>query len=223
MKKQTIPPEIQGRMAGFRDSAVDMASQAGLYGVEDRFPEIVEPQVRGAAWDFFGLPPFDREVLERRLAEVSQRREGAERRVADFFAAVRGTSFAVNPARPMFGWRACLIVVMTAILIGLVWPSVDLRGCAVLALSAAIAVLALPLLPVTVKFTVAVGRAVVAFVRDLLVATLAYRECRELRRSVWLSEDHRSRVDRWVGEQMAHLVAEYEYNKSLAVTAKLAL
>jgi hypothetical protein len=222
-KKQPISPEIQGRLAGFRERAVDMASQAGLYEVEVRFQEVVEPQVRGAAWELFGLPAVDRDALERRASEVRQRGDEASRRLADFFTAVQDASFALSPARPLFGWRGCLLVVLAAILAGLARPGVGWRGCAVLALSAAIAVLALPLLPITVAFSLRAGRAVAACVSDLVVAALAYRECRELRQSVWRAEDHRSRVDLWVSEQMAHLVGEYEYHKGLAASARLAL
>jgi hypothetical protein len=218
-----LTPEIQSRLAGLRERAVEMGAQAGLHEVEDKFAEVVEPQIRAAAWEVHGPLAVAPEVLQAREAVLRQRGDEAARRAAAFFEAVGAASLSGAPARPMFGWRGSLIVVMAAALAGLLWPAAGLRGCAALALSAAIAVLALPLLPFAALFVLRAGRAVGACGRDLIAAALAYRACRKLRRSAWAAEDHRSRVEKWVREQMTHLVAEYEYQKSLAASARLAL
>jgi hypothetical protein len=223
--KKTMPmtPQIQSRLAEYRQRAIEMASQSGLFQVDDRFTEILEPQVRNAAWELHGTPGVAPEVLQQREAALRQRGDEAASRAAAFFEAVRDATLAISTARPMFGWRGCLIVVMAAALTGLALPGITLRGCAVLALSAALAVLALPLLPSAVQFTLGAVRAIATCMRDLAAAAMAYHGCRMLQRYAWQAADHRDQVDQWVAVQMGHLVAEYGYHKSLAVSARLAL
>ncbi|MCX6628887.1 MAG: hypothetical protein NTW28_14805, partial [Candidatus Solibacter sp.] len=185
--KKAVPmtPEIQSRLAECRQRAVEVASESGLFQVDDRFAGIIEPQLRTMAWELHGAPSVAPEVLGRREADLRQRADEASRRAAAFFEMVRDASLAVSPAGPMFGWRGCLIVLLVAALVGLAVPGVTLRGFAVLALSAALGVLALPLLPGAVRFSIGAVRGVAACARDLGAAAVAYHGCRELRCRAW--------------------------------------
>src|ERR1035441_1256159 len=132
-KREALPitPEIQSRLAGCRQRAIEVASESGLYEIDDRLQDMLEPQVRGMAWELHGAPGVAPDVLVSREADLRQRGDEASRRAAAFFEAVKDASLAVAPARPMFGWRGCLIVLLAAALVGLAIPGVTLRGFAV--------------------------------------------------------------------------------------------
>ncbi len=226
MKKPQVPivsAGVRDRLAGFRDCAVDMASQAGLHAVDARFADVVAPQLRCIAWDLFGPLTVQPEVLEGREIEFRKRAVEASSRAAALFATMTAAPLTRNQIHPMLGWRGCLIIVLTAILLGVLRPATDLRDCAMLAILAAIAVLALPLVPIAAKLLLCVGFTGATYVCDVVLAAIAHSRCHQLRRSRWSAEDHRARVDQWVSDQLSYLVAEYEYHKGLAAAARLAV
>src|SRR5260370_35315059 len=96
--KKALPmtPEFQGRLAECRQRAVEVASESGLFQVEDRFSDILEPQLRSMAWELHGAPGVAPEVLERREADLRQRGDEASRRAAAFFESLRPASPAAS-------------------------------------------------------------------------------------------------------------------------------
>ena len=86
----------------------------------------------------------------------------------------------------------------------------------------ALGLLILPAVPAMVRVVLAGLRRLTACLRDVFAAELASRNCRKLESRRWAEADHRASVDHWVAGQMSHLLAEYEYHKSLASRARIA-
>lgn len=212
----------QARIEEYRKIAADMGAEEVLYRVQRCVGDVFAPLVRDLAYQVHGHPGVAPEQLADRAAASHQRAIDASARASAFFEDLRRAASVGSGFPPMLGWRASLAVALVAAVIGVCLPAPSWRVCAILTLSAALAVLVLPLLPSAIRSCLLASRSLVMCLRDLLMAASASRECRRFENRSRAAVDHRARIDEWVGVQMNHLTAAYEYHKGLAAAATLA-
>ena len=212
----------QARIGEYSKLAADMGAEEVLYRVGRCVDDVFAPLVRDLAYQVHGHPGVAPEVLASRAAASHQRAVEASARADAFFESLRRAASVGPGFPPMLGWRASLAIALAAAVIGVCLPAPDWRACAILTLSAGLAVLVLPLVPSAIRSCLLGSRGLAICLRDLFMAAFASCECRRFEHRGRAAADHRARIDEWVGVQMNHLTAAYEYHKGLAAAAALA-
>ena len=218
MKSNIKIEQVRERITELLRQAAERGSEA-VYGVKNDPQTLFISHVKALALDAHGQPDVEPGVLESRAAAERERSDAAYRRAAASMDRWRTTAAAVSGTRPLFGWQGSSIILLAAAVVGFALPAPGWRTCAILVLSAALCVLALPLIPGAIRSVVLGCRTVLACVGDAAKGFAAARASQHLEARALAAADHAALVDEWVAVQMAHLTAEFEYHRGLAVVA----
>lgn len=222
MEKPFAEPMIDEWLRQQQEEAASYAYPAGLYGLPDEYKGIVGAKVRAKARELYGEPGADLVALsERQIALINRRGELLGKIEAHPLRDSVTEFLATDVARALPSWRVGAVVSITFALWGLLRHERTWDGWAVLLLSAALTTLILQALPVLLRFVVGLSLRMGGCLRNVAGLLIVDRKLAQLQSTAHREEDLRQRLNQWVEEKTALLLAEYEHNKNMALRARM--